>query len=152
MPSSMKALSAPIHFRFTLGLVVFVCLAFSAVAYIVEWDAEGVDHLTRRRKLEGPKLEHHDDVGDALDEYMAKGMPDIIGWLEFQALLVIRVISSYQIDQGVQGGVAEIGVHHGKFFAALCLLNSDAGEEAGVAIAIDVFEVRLAYFEAAFQR
>ncbi len=123
------------------SLAVFACLTFTAVAYIVEWDSEGVDYLIKRRKLEGPRLEHHEDVGDTLDEYMAKGMPDIIGWLELQALLVIRVVSSHQIDQGVRGGVAEIGVHHGKFFAALCLLNSDAGAEAGVAIAIDVFEV-----------
>jgi hypothetical protein len=139
--SNIKKNSLQSFFPTILGLTIFACLAFSAVAYIVEWDPEGVDYLTKRRKLEGPRLEHHEDVGDALDEYMAKGMPDIIGWLELQALLVIRVISSHQIDQGVRGGVAEIGVHHGKFFAALCLLNSDSGTEAGVAIAIDVFEV-----------
>ena len=42
---------------------------------------------------------------------------------------------------GVVGGVAEVGVHHGKSFAALCLLNADSGGANGqnLALAIDVF-------------
>jgi hypothetical protein len=91
--------------------------------------------------MEGPRLEHNKDIEDKLDEYMIMGMPDVIGWFEMQALLVIRVISSHQIENEIKGGVAEIGVHHGKFFAALCLLNMDAGIYSGAAIAIDVFEV-----------
>lgn len=113
--------------------------------YIVEWDTEGLSYLTKRRRIEGPILEHNQHIGKLLDEYMIVGMPEVIGWLELQALLVVRVISSHQIENDVRGGVAEIGVHHGKFFAALSLVNMDAGPKSGVAIAIDVFEVTSAY-------
>ena len=122
-------------------VLILIFLSCYSSAYIVEWDAEGVDYILKRRKLEGSRLEHRKEIESALDKYMIEGMPEIIGWLEMQALLVLRVISAHQIENGVKGGVAEIGVHHGKFFAPLCLLNLDAGTDAGKAIAIDVFEV-----------
>ena len=126
-----------------LYISIFATIMWLTSQYTVEWDEEGVNYIIKRRKAEGIRLEHHKEIEKMIDDYMAIGMRDVIGWLELQALLVIRVISSHQIENGVKGGVAEIGVHHGKFFAALCLLNRDAGQDAGVAVAIDVFEVQL---------
>ena len=51
------------------------------------------------------------------------------GYLELQALLTFRVLLAGQLELGIRGGVAEIGVHHGMSFAPLCLLNADAGAQ-----------------------
>ena len=67
-----------------------------------------------------------------------EGMHEVIGWFDLQALLVLRLISARQLANGVQGSVVEIGVHHGKSLAALCLLNRDLG--GGKLVAVDVFE------------
>jgi acyl CoA:acetate/3-ketoacid CoA transferase len=39
----------------------------------------------------------------------------------------LRTFATNQLEMGVVGGVAEIGVHHGMSFVPLCLLNADAG-------------------------
>ena len=43
--------------------------------------------------------------------------------------MTFRVLAANQLEMGVYGGVAEIGVHHGMSFAPLCLLNADAGND-----------------------
>ncbi|KAJ1485668.1 hypothetical protein T484DRAFT_1945114 [Baffinella frigidus] len=92
----------------------------------MEWDEEGRGYIVQRRQAAGAQLEHSAEVGRRLDEYMG-GMHGVIGWFDLQALLVLRVLSAHQITTGVKGGVVEIGVHHGKSLAALCLLNQDGG-------------------------
>jgi len=128
-----------------LLLVVWFSLT---LALDTEWADEAVQFIRERRRLDGTAIEHSARVGRLLDVYMAEGMPEVIGWFDYQALLVLRVLSSHQLASGVRGGVAEIGVHHGKSFAALALLNMDAeAVDAGGgphrALAVDVFDDQL---------
>jgi hypothetical protein len=67
--------------------------------------------------------------------YRAAGHRLVEGWLEPEVLDIVQVIDSVQRDNDVFGGVAEIGVHHGKFFIGLQLLL----REAESSLAIDVF-------------
>ncbi len=71
-----------------------------------------------------------------LPDYCATGQHAIEGWLQEGALLLTLALHRQQRAAGIAGGVAEIGVHHGKFFVALALLCD--GEER--ALAVDVFE------------
>lgn len=57
------------------------------------------------------------------------------GWLSPGAGEAILLLSEEQRRAGVAGGVAEIGVHHGKLFILLYLL----GEEGEPAVAVDLF-------------
>jgi hypothetical protein len=57
------------------------------------------------------------------------------GWLHPFSARAIDALSRYQVDSGVNGAVAEIGIHHGKLFLILYL--STAQDEK--ALAIDVF-------------
>jgi hypothetical protein len=59
----------------------------------------------------------------------------IQGWLHPFSGQAIAALSTYQVDSGLRGAVAEIGVHHGKLFFVLYLTTMS--DEA--AIAIDVF-------------
>ena len=68
-------------------------------------------------------------------DYCATGQHAIEGWLQEDALLLTLALHRQQRAAGIAGGVAEIGVHHGKFFVALALLCE--GEER--ALAVDVF-------------
>ena len=120
---------------------VLLLASMSAMALDVEWADDAVKHINDRRRLDGTSIEHSENVGRLLDRYMAEGMPDVIGWFDYQALLVLRVLSAHQLANGVDGGVAEIGVHHGKSFAALALLNLDGGLSR--ALAVDVFDDQL---------
>jgi SAM-dependent methyltransferase len=63
-------------------------------------------------------------------------MNNISGWLGPGSSLATFLLSEWQVRRGVQGAIAEIGVHHGKYFILLALL-CQPGERA---IAIDVFE------------
>jgi hypothetical protein len=67
--------------------------------------------------------------------YIYRGMFSVDGWLRTEAALVVAALSERQHALGVEGGVAEIGVHHGKLFILLYLL-SRAPERA---VAIDLF-------------
>jgi hypothetical protein len=67
--------------------------------------------------------------------YVHRGKFKVDGWLRTEAALVIAALSERQHALGVGGGVAEIGVHHGKLFILLYLL-SRAPEKA---LAIDLF-------------
>lgn len=73
--------------------------------------------------------------GSRLLEYCLAGRHAIEGWLQDDALLLTLALHRAQRAAGIAGGVAEIGVHHGKFFVALALLCD--GEER--ALAVDVF-------------
>lgn len=74
--------------------------------------------------------------GLRLLDYCANGQHAIEGWLQEDALLLTLALHRQQRSAGMAGGVAEIGVHHGKFFVALALLCE--GDER--ALAVDVFE------------
>ncbi len=58
------------------------------------------------------------------------------GWIEPEILILMSALAAKQREQGVRGGVAEIGVHHGRFFIGLHLLRRP--DERSVAI--DLFE------------
>jgi hypothetical protein len=58
------------------------------------------------------------------------------GWLTDGAMTVMTIAHAVQRGLGVTGDIAEIGVHHGRFFIALAL--TCAGDER--AMAIDVFD------------
>lgn len=75
-------------------------------------------------------------AGVRLLDYCATGQHAIDGWLQEDALLLTLALHRQQRAAGIAGGVAEIGVHHGKFFVALALLC----EGAERALAVDVFE------------
>jgi hypothetical protein len=67
--------------------------------------------------------------------YRAVGHRFVPGWLQPEVLDIVRTLDSVQGENNVSGAVAEIGVHHGKFFIGLRLLLR-ANERA---LAIDVF-------------
>jgi hypothetical protein len=71
----------------------------------------------------------------SFERYRALGHRTVKGWVEPQTLDVLRILAQAQDREGVDGGVAEIGVHHGKLFIALQLL----GRAGAPAVAIDVF-------------
>jgi hypothetical protein len=75
-------------------------------------------------------------LGTSVDRYVRKGNFFVDGWLSSAAAATICTLSQRQRELNVVGGVAEIGIHHGKLFILLYLL-SQAPEKA---VAIDVFE------------
>lgn len=56
----------------------------------------------------------------------------VSGWLEPGVLTILRVLDSAQRSKNISGAVAEIGVHHGKLFVGLSLLQRN--DEYSVAI------------------
>ncbi len=70
------------------------------------------------------------------DYYAFDGHKDIEGWLSAESLAIIKLLGDFQRRKNISGNVAEIGVFHGRFFVALCLMLN-AGERG---LAIDVFE------------
>jgi hypothetical protein len=73
---------------------------------------------------------------ERLNQYLRSGLKSVDGWLAHIDAEIFRTILTEQVDSlDVHGGCAEIGVHHGKSFIALCLaLRSDEK-----AYCIDVF-------------
>jgi hypothetical protein len=69
-------------------------------------------------------------------DYCATGQFGVEGWLHEEALLFTLALHRQQRAAGIAGGVAEIGVYHGRFFLALAL-SCDGGERA---LAVDVFD------------
>lgn len=61
---------------------------------------------------------------------------DVEGWLRPDAIPILLTIADEQERRDIRGGVAEIGVHHGKLLLLLALL---ARPEEGV-VAVDLFE------------
>jgi hypothetical protein len=70
-----------------------------------------------------------------LNAYVAHGHQLVKGWLFPGAPQAIVLLSDEQRRNRLSGGVAEIGVHHGKLFILLYLLSS----EDEPAVAIDLF-------------
>lgn len=72
----------------------------------------------------------------ALQLYMARGRKAVDGWLTRVDAEIARALLAAQNAQSLGGAVAEVGVHHGKFFIGLCL-----GRTPGQgAYCIDIFE------------
>lgn len=67
--------------------------------------------------------------------YRRFGHRFVAGWLVPGALQTLAVLDSAQRSKNVSGAVAEIGVHHGKLFIGLKLLQ----REDEYSVAIDVF-------------
>jgi hypothetical protein len=71
-----------------------------------------------------------------LAKYCASGRKQVHGWLNpVDAEMFLQVLL-LQDGLGIQGGTAEIGVHHGKSFIPLCLGLRDNER----ALCIDIFE------------
>jgi hypothetical protein len=68
--------------------------------------------------------------------YRAIGQRLVTGFLEPEILLVLDVLNSAQRAKQISGAIAEIGVHHGKLFIGLSLLQR-GGEKS---VAIDIFD------------
>jgi hypothetical protein len=64
-----------------------------------------------------------------------QNMDGVHGWLMPEAARCIVCLHDAQRRNGVRGGVAEIGVHHGKLFILLCLLRN----EGEIAVGYDLF-------------
>jgi hypothetical protein len=76
-----------------------------------------------------------DGVRARLDAYRHEGLGQVQGWFDVESAEVIAELLLRQVDRGIRGNVAEIGVHHGKSF--LLLANSTRPDET--AVALDVF-------------
>ena len=68
-------------------------------------------------------------------DYITAGHHQVEGWAQPSIFPVVRCLDEFQEQQSLSGDIAEIGVHHGKFF--LVLHNCLRSEERSVAI--DVF-------------
>ncbi len=76
-------------------------------------------------------------TGDIAIQYILEGgVHTVEGWLDGGAITATLAIQNFQRKHNVIGNVAEIGIHHGKYF--LVLKNLCRPDE--IAIAIDVFE------------
>jgi methyltransferase family protein len=69
------------------------------------------------------------------NRYRAIGQRFVTGFLQPEILVVLDVLDAAQRTKHVSGAVAEIGVHHGKLFIGLRLLQG-AGQKS---VAIDIF-------------
>jgi predicted O-methyltransferase YrrM len=75
------------------------------------------------------------EVTSRLDRYRAHDMVKVHGWFTAESAEVMATLLAHQVATGVQGGVAEIGVHHGKSF----LLLANGVRPGERAVALDVF-------------
>ena len=71
-----------------------------------------------------------------VENYIRRGKFYVDGWLRTEAAQIVVALTERQHSLGIAGGVAEIGVHHGKLFILLYLL----GQASEKAVAIDLFE------------
>lgn len=76
------------------------------------------------------------NVSERLESYRTAGLAEVEGWFEPESAELMAALLLHQLDLGLGGGVAEIGVHHGRSF--LLLANGLAPGEP--AVALDVFE------------
>ncbi|GAA0597297.1 hypothetical protein GCM10009416_39450 [Craurococcus roseus] len=65
-------------------------------------------------------------------DYCATGNVAVEGWLHEEALLLTLALHRQQRAAGLAGGVAEIGVYHGRFFLLLALCCEGAERALGV--------------------
>jgi hypothetical protein len=75
-------------------------------------------------------------VSPALRNYLRGKIYSINGYLKSLDARLIVALASWQARSKITGGLAEIGVHHGKLFFLLAL-SRQAGEKS---LAIDLFE------------
>ena len=75
-------------------------------------------------------------VSPALRNYLRWNIYSINGYLKSLDARLIVALAAWQTSNGITGGLAEIGVHHGKLFFLLAL-SRQAGEKS---LAIDLFE------------
>lgn len=67
--------------------------------------------------------------------YRLIGSKRVSGWLAPGTLTVIKLLDTAQRSKNISGGVAEIGVHHGRLFIGLSLLQRQNEHS----VAIDLF-------------
>ncbi|TGD42211.1 class I SAM-dependent methyltransferase, partial [Pseudotabrizicola sediminis] len=72
-----------------------------------------------------------------LDSYANDGFKKVEGWVDARLLPILKLLHQTQTEMAVQGGVLEIGVHHGRFFLPL---NAMVEPAEGPSFAIDLFE------------
>jgi hypothetical protein len=75
-------------------------------------------------------------VSPALRKYLRRKIYSINGYLKSLDARLIVALASWQTSNKIAGGLAEIGVHHGKLFFLLAL-SRQVGEKS---LAIDLFE------------
>lgn len=71
-------------------------------------------------------------------DYLRNGKKGVNGWLQRVDAEMMGSILAFQYQQGITGGCAEIGVHHGKSFIPLCM----ALGENELALCIDIFDAQ----------
>src|SRR4051794_35840134 len=71
-----------------------------------------------------------------LDAYWHESMPNIGGWVNGRWLEYLKACDDLQRDCQIVGGVAEIGVFHGKLLIALAHMLAPGDK----ATAIDIFD------------
>lgn len=72
-----------------------------------------------------------------LNDYLAGGFDKVGGWVDKGVFAYVVMMDRVLQARNVQGGICEIGVHHGRFFIPL---NSLCTSEAAISVALDVFE------------
>jgi hypothetical protein len=80
------------------------------------------------RQLTGWLAAYANDAFDRID-----------GWVDRGALGILAALDEVQTRRGIAGGVAEIGVFHGRFFIAMNGLVTDPSVRS---IAVDLFELQ----------
>jgi Methyltransferase domain len=73
---------------------------------------------------------------DRFRQYVVSGNSRIAGWFSRIDAEIFHLVTKSQNAEGWEGAVAEIGLHHGKSFVALCLALKDNERAYG----IDLFE------------
>ena len=67
-----------------------------------------------------------------LERYIRRGKFYVDGWLHSDAARAVVALTDRQRTLDITGGVAEIGVHHGKLFILLYLLGGDGEKAVGL--------------------
>lgn len=68
--------------------------------------------------------------------YMQEGFDQIEGWCSPYVADMVGIVDTFQRGLGFAGGVAEVGIHHGKLF----LMLNAACEQSERSFAVDLFE------------
>ncbi len=79
---------------------------------------------------------HKNITMETIDTYWKKGFNEVEGWLSEGIIHPLKAISEFQIGRNIEGGILEIGVHHGRLLIALALLS----RESETTVGIDVFD------------
>jgi hypothetical protein len=85
---------------------------------------------------EAERLDAMAEVSPALRSYLRGKIYSINGYLKSLDARLIAALAAWQSGNKIAGGLAEIGVHHGKLFFLLAL-SRQTGEKS---LAIDLFE------------